>query len=790
MIWFLALSIAIAVPVSQIGEAQPTVRTAEDTVKIEAGLAQTLPISISVEKGEYKASVSLPSKKWKASLFERRFEVQKENRTEILRISVPQMVSAGTYPVVYRVEGEDGRTETKVFVKVPLRRDVNFELSDVPKVALKGDSVVANVSAENNSNTEETVFVDGEKEILNPGEKKTVQVTRFAETVGSESFSFSARREGKNAKQFVRNYKVVSPNDQPNLKWKKYSSEIEVRANQLGGGQLFARGQERIEDSRLNFNIESPQLGSQNRFFRYRSGRYSASFINPESYQIRFGDRSFEISRLIGSASGFGAGGRYKAFKKHSVGAYYFGSRRGRNRNEFGFDIKRDLSKKYQASVNVGRKNRFGFSGTSVSSGIFGSPTNLLEFEAESSLDFASSGQDFSYFGRTRLGNGSHFLSAEYESFSQSSVSFQRGSRSFSLRGETEAVGTRLFSSYRNRISSLGNKRTYFQIGVSRRRFGFSYKRRNGPIGKKDGIQGNISLSGDRFSFYSGGRVEWLGNGNQRKWFSSRVGYRTGRFSASIRGRYRESFQKSFGLSASASYKWKNGFRLKAHSSAQKRFDSFRRVVQGHRLELSYKLRSQAQITARGFYRSRFWGSVIEVSIPLSVPVKKDQSVGLITGRVIDENRDAISGAIVLVGNKAAVTGEDGRYSVRQGPGEYSIQIAPRSAEPNQIVKGVGRLVRALGGKKTRRTIRIVGGGTIKVKFENGEPGIEVKATGENESYQKKTGKGGAVKFFGLLPGKWTIRSENKKKKVKLGAGDSVSVELEKEEDIEFFNEQ
>lgn len=787
MIRFLALALFIVFP----AHAQPSAEfeIAGDTVKIEAGSAQTLPVSVSAKEGEYKASVSLSGEEWKASLFEKQFEVQKEKRTELVRISVPEMAEAGAYPIVYKVEGKSGKAKAKTFVKVPLRRDVNFELSGVPRIALKGDSVIANLNVENRSNIEETVFVDKKKTTLDPGEKKTVQVTRFAETVGSQSFSFSARREGKDAKQFVRNYRVVSPNDQPNLKWKKYSGEIGVRANQFGGGQLFARGQERVGESRLNFNIESPQLGPQNRFFRHRS-RYSASLTNPESYQIHFGDRSFPASRLIGSASGFGAGGRYGAFKKYSVGAYYFGSRRGRNRNEFGFDVKRDLSKKYQASVNVGRKNRFGFSGTSVSSGFSGKPADLLELEGESSLDFASSDRGFSYFGRTRFGNDSHFFSAEYESFSQSNVSFQRGSRSFSLRGETEALGTRLFSSYRNRINSLGNQRTYFQIGVSRRRFGLSYKRRNGSLRKKDGIQGNVSLSGDHLSFYSRGRVEWFGNGNQRKRFSLRLGYRDERFSASIRGRYRESFQKSFGLSASASYKWKNGIRLKAHSSAQKRFNFSRGAVQGHRLELSYKLRSQAQIAARGFYRSGFWGSAVEVSIPLSVPVKKDRSVGLIKGRVIDENRDAISGAIVLVGNKAAVTDENGKYSARQSPGEHSIQISPRSAEPNQIVKGVGRSVRALGGKKTKRTIRIVEGGTIEVKLKNGQAGTKVKAVGESESYQKKGGKGGSVKFFGLLPGKWTLQSGNKKKKINLEAGDSVSVNLKKEEDIEFFNQQ
>ena len=785
MIRFLALSIFIVFP----AHAQPSAEfgAAGDTVKIETGSAQTLPVSVSAKESEYKASVSLPGGGWKASLFKKRFRVEGEKRTELLRISVPQMARAGFYPVFYKLEGKGGKAKAKVFVKVPLRRNVNFEISGVPKIALKGDSVIANLNVENGSNVEETIFVDKKKVILDPGETKTVQVARFAESVGSQSFSFSAQREGKDAKQFVRNYRVVSPNDQPNLKWKKYSGEIGVRANQFGGGQLFARGQERIGDSRLDFNIESPGLGPQNRFFRNRS-RYSVSLVDPGSYQIRFGDRSFPASRLIGSASGFGAGGRYEQLEKYNIGAYYFGSRRGRNRNEFGFDVKRDLNKKYQASVNVGRKNRFGFSGTSVSSGISGSPTDLLEFEAESSWDFASPGRGFSYFGRAQLGGDSHFFSAEYESFSQSSVSFQRRSRSFALRGETEALGTRLFSSYRNRVGSLGNQRTYFQIGVSRRRFGLSYKRRNGPIGKKDGIQGNVSLSGDRLSFYSRGRVEWFENGNQRKRFSSRIGYRAGRFSASIRGRYRESFQKSFGLSASGSYKWKNGIRLKAHSSAQKQFNSYRGVVQGHRLELSYKLRSQAQIAARGFYRSGFWGSALEVSIPLSVPVKKDRSVGLIEGRVIDENRNPIPGAIVLVGNKAAVTGKNGKYSVRQNPGEYSIQISSRSAEPNQVVKGAGRSVRALGGKKTRRTIRIVEGGTIEVKFKNGEAGTKVKAVGESESYQKKTRKDGTVKFFGLLPGGWTIRSENKKKEVNLEAGDSVSVELEKEENIEFFN--
>ena len=785
MIRFLALSIFIVFP----AHAQPSAEfgAAGDTVKIEPGSAQTLPVSVSAEEGEYKASVSLPGENWKASLFKKRFRVEGEKRTELLRISVPQMARAGVYPAVYKLEGKGEKAEAKVFVKVPLRRNVNFEVSGVPKIALKSDSVIANLKIENGSNVEEVVFVDKKKVSLDPGEKKTVQVARFAESVGNQSFSFSAQREGKDAKQFVRNYRVVSPNDQPNLKWKKYSGEIGVRANQFGGGQLFARGQERIGDSRLDFNIESPGLGPQNRFFRNRS-RYSASLMNPGFYQIRLGDRSFQASRLIGSASGFGAGGRYEELEKYSIGAYYFGSRRGRNRNEFSFDVKRSLRKKYQASVNVGRKNRFGFSGTSVSSGISGSPSDLLEFETEVSSDFSSSGQGFSYFGRTRFGNDSHFFSAEYESFSQSNVSFQRGSRFFTLRGETEALGTRLFSSYRNRVGSLGNQRTYFQIGVSRRRFGLSYKRRNGPIGKKDGIQGNVSLSGDRLSFYSRGRVEWFENGNQRKRFSSRIGYRAGRFSASIRGRYRESFQKSFGLSASGSYKWKNGIRLKAHSSAQKQFNSYRGVVQGHRLELSYKLRSQAQIVARGFYRSGFWGSALEVSIPLSVPVKKDRSVGLITGRVIDENRNPIFGAIVLVGNKAVVTDENGKYSVRQSPGEYSIQISSRSAEPNQIVKGVGRSVRALGGKKIRRTIRIVEGGTIEVKFKNGGAGTKVKAIGESESYQKKTGKDGSVKFFGLLPGGWVIQSENKKKEVKLQAGDSVSVELEKEEDIEFFN--
>jgi len=84
-----------------------------------------------------------------------------------------------------------------------------------------------------------------------------------------------------------------------------------------------------------------------------------------------------------------------------------------------------------------------------------------------------------------------------------------------------------------------------------------------------------------------------------------------------------------------------------------------------------------------------------------------------ITGRLLDVDTfaDIEQTPIYLNGVIAAVTDEDGRYTINVPPGEYRLEIRPREFHyliRDVVVTSDGRIIDKLTGKPVKKTLQLV----------------------------------------------------------------------------------
>jgi len=812
--------------------AQPSIQTPSDTVKVAVGQSETVPLFIS-GSGSFTASVNLPNKKWDADLFKKKVEV-KNNRTEIVRVNVPDKASQGLHPLVYKLKGNSKQAKKTVYIKVPLKREVEASLKELQDVILKGSSSEALLIIKNKSNVEENIKVKGDFKAsfsLEPGQLKKLSVPLPTSKTDENSISLVVKNSEGTVERFYRNYQVVSPSENQKLARFHYPAQAGVRTsleNRLGEKrsltQIWVDGKGKLSnasETKVNFQLRSPPLqnfSSVNSLprsaFSNRS-TYRASLHNP-NYNLFLGDQNFKRSKLTGNnASGFGIGGQYRTNKKTSISGFYSGSRYY-NRTQLGASLSHQLNKGHTVSTNVGHNRSSIFNGTSISGLSFYKKSDLLQLKSELSLDFASKNTGLSLLKDIRFGGSSHYIRSRYARYSSSNPSFPRGTERFSIQGSAELLNIRLFSSYRFNDTSYGFSSKVLKFGLSQSIFNVEYRKQFGGRTQRDYLRASLFLRGKKMSFNSRARIGWTSyesKTTRSEKYEARIKYESkGGFQGSLRAHYqvgvtgfRVGRKKQYGAYTNFSYNWKQK-RVYISSSIKKHEG----IYQSHRAGGSYRTNQGTKLKLSASYQNYFrnwWGVQFEASSPINVPLKKDQTVGLVAGRVVDGEGKPVENMVVLVGNKATITNAGGEYAIEHALGDYDIRLSPPKLDPNKIVKGTSTGVNVIGGEKTHRTVKIYSGASVegKVFYSNGEPagGITLKISNSRKSYYKITNNNGRVQFYGLIPSKWNLefiseQNENVepvsefKKTFQLDSGEngSFEIELEKDDEINFLNEK
>lgn len=179
------------------------------------------------------------------------------------------------------------------------------------------------------------------------------------------------------------------------------------------------------------------------------------------------------------------------------------------------------------------------------------------------------------------------------------------------------------------------------------------------------------------------------------------------------------------------------------------------------------------------YHNDREYLFVFAYTIPLSIPVRRRQDIGSISGQLVDnETGSPISDAIVSLGGSRALTDKAGFFSY-QGlvPGLYEFKTAML---PDQCINQTPEplQVEVQGGEvKTMQVVAISPGrisGTIylldysysyedyrhpELNAQSALAEIELTITreGSDELYQYMTGPSGEFQFAGLRPGRWHI---------------------------------
>jgi len=177
--------------------------------------------------------------------------------------------------------------------------------------------------------------------------------------------------------------------------------------------------------------------------------------------------------------------------------------------------------------------------------------------------------------------------------------------------------------------------------------------------------------------------------------------------------------------------------------------------------------------------------------------------VGLVTGKVVDENGDPVSRVILLIGDKATKTNSDGKYAVNLPVGEHSIRVLPQNLSVNQIVRNTAKDVSVYGAQQTRRTVRLIEGasieGTVLEKNGSFRSGVVVELTNGKRSFRRVSDERGKVQFNAVPSGSWKVRLVKNlndvtlvsEKTVETSPAEHVDISLtvESEEDVIFLNE-
>ncbi len=813
--------------------AQPRIQATSDTLKIAVGESETVPLFIS-GSGSFKASVSLPNKKWKADLYKSQIELG-GSQTEIVRIGVPEKTRQGIYPLVYKLTDDSKQAKKTVYIKVPLRRKVEAKLGEILNIIVKGSSPKVSLVVKNKSNVKENINIKGDfktKFSLKPGQSKELSVPLPASQSSSGSISLVVENSEGTVEHFHRNYQVASSPEKQKLSRFTYPVRSGVRTsleNRFGKKRSFTQvwmdGEGRLSnasETKLDFNLRSPPLQNFSSInplprsaFSSRS-LYRASLFNP-NYKLRFGDQNFRRTKLTGNtASGFGIGGQYNVTSQTHVNSFYSGSRYY-SRTQFGASLSHQLSESHIVSTNIGHNRSSFFTGTAVSGrSFYNNESGLLQLKSELSLDFASETTGVSLMKDVRFGSSNHYIRSRYARYSSSNPSFQRGSQRFLIQGSTELLNTKLFSSYRYNDTSYRFSNNVFKVGLSQSIFNLEYRRQFGGETQRDHLKASLFLRGKSLSFNTSARVGWTSYESETtrsEKYEATIRYKNEKgFRGSLRGHYRagslgfySGSKKRYGVHTNFSYNWKKK-RVYLSSSVKKN----RGVYHSHSAGGTYQTNKGTRLKLGATYKNSFtgwWGVEFEVSRPIDVPLKKDQTAGLAAGRVVDGDGKPIEDMVVFVGNEASVTNKNGEYAIQHAPGDYDIRLSPSKLDPSKIVKGTSTGVNVIGGEKTHRTVKVYSGASVEgsVFFQNGEPaeGVTLKIFNGQKSYYKVTNSGGKVQFFGLVPGQWNLKfvseqNENIKStsefkqtfELKSGENGSFEINVEKDDEINFLNEE
>ena len=808
--------------------AQPSIQSSSDTVNVAVGESKTIPLFIS-GSGSFEASVSLPNKKWKAGLFKSQIKL-KGSQTEIVRISVPGKTRQGIHPLVYKLEGDSTQVKKTVYIKVPLKRKVEATLGELQNIIVKGSSPKVSLIVKNRSNVRENINVIGdfkENFSLKPNQSKKLSVPIPDE---NNNISLVVENSEGTVKHFHRNYQIISPPEEQKLTRFQYPVRSGIRTsleNSFGKKRSFTQvwmeGEGRLSnasETTLDFNLRSPPLQNFSSInplprstFSNRS-LYRTSLHNPD-YKLRFGDQNFKRTKLTGNAaSGFGIGGQYNVTSQTDISSFYSGSRYY-SRTQFGASLSHQLREGHTVSTNIGHNRSSFFTGTAVSGRSFYNQ-DLLRLESELSLDFASENTGVSLMKDVRFGSSDHYIRSRYAKYSTSNPSFQRGSERFLIRGSTELLNTKFFSSYRYNDTSYQFSNNVFKVGVSQSTFNVEYRRQFGGGTQRDHLRASLFLRGKKLSFNTRARIGWTSyesKTTRSEKYEATVRYKNEKgFRGSLRGHYRvgspgfySGRRKQYGIHSNFSYNWKKK-RVYLSNSVKKN----RGIYHSHSAGGSYQTNKGTRLKLGASYQNNFtgwWGVEFEVSSPIDVPLKKDQTVGLAAGRVVDGDGKPIENMVVFVGNEASVTNKNGEYAIQRNPGNYDIRLSPTKLDPSKIVKGTRADVNVFGGEKTYRTVKVYSGASVegKVLYQNGEPakGFTLKISNGQKSYYKVTNSDGRVQFSGLVPDKWNLKfvseqnedvklaSEFRKKfQLDSGENESFETEVEKDDGINFLNEE
>ncbi len=812
--------------------AQPSIQTPSDTVKVAVGESETIPLFISGSES-FEALVNLPNKKWKAGLYKSQIELG-GSQTEIVRISVPEKTRQGIHPLVYKLKGDSKQARKTVYIKVPLKRKVEATLGKLQNTIVKRSSPKVSLVVKNKSNIKENIHVKGdfkESFSLKPNQSRKLSVPLLPPKSDNNSISLVIENSEGTVEHFHRNYQVASLPEKQKLTRFHYPVRSGVRTsleNRFGKKrfftQLWMNGEGRLSnasETRLDFNLRSPPLqkfSSTNPLprstFSNRS-LYRASLHNPD-YKLYFGDQNFRRTKLTGNtATGFGIGGQYSVTSQTDISSFYSGSRYY-SRTQLGASLSHQLREGYAVSTNIGHNRSSFFTGTAVSGRSFYNQSDLPRLESELSLDFSSENTGVSLMKDVRLGGSDHYIRSRYSRYSTSNPSFQRGSERFLIQGSTELLNTKFFSSYRYNDTPYRSSNNVLRFRLSQSVFNVEYRRQFGGETQRDHLRTSLFLRGKKLSFNTRARIGWTSyesKTTRSEKYEATIRYKNEKgFRGFLRGRYRagslgfySNSKKRYGVHTNLSYNWKRK-RVYLSNSVKKN----RGVYHSHSAGGSYQTTKGTRLKIGALYQKNFtgwWGVEFEVSSPINVPLKKDQTAGLAAGRVIDGDGKPIEDMVVFVGNEASVTNENGEYAIQHAPGDYDIRLSSSKLDPSKIVKGTSTGVNVIGGEKTHRTIKVYSGASIKGKvfYRNGEPakGVTLKLSKGQKSYYKVTNSDGTIQFFGFVPGRWNIKfvgEQNQnieptsefKKTFQLDSGENKSfeVEVKKDDDINFLNEK